>query len=94
MAEILSRADSSNGAGDISRGIGKPGNRGTGEGRMGQAKVFALPLSLFPFYPLHLFSVDHDTCARSRAAIAGFGCAPTIRSTSFPFLKMSIVGIL
>lgn len=33
-------------------------------------------------------------CVASREAIACFGCAPMIRSTSFPFLKISMVGIL
>lgn len=48
MAEILSRADSSNGAGDISRGIGKPGNRGTGKGE-GDEQSFCIA---FPYSPI------------------------------------------
>jgi len=35
-----------------------------------------------------------QTCAARRAAIARFGCAPTMLSTTWPFLNMSSVGIL
>jgi hypothetical protein len=48
MAEILSRADPSNVVGDISRGRGEKGKRGTGEKVKGHEKSFALPLPLFP----------------------------------------------
>ena len=53
------------------------------------ARSFVLPLSLDPFPPFDLFYAEW---ARSLAAMAGFGCAPISRSTSFPFLKMSMVG--
>jgi hypothetical protein len=49
MAEILSRAGTSNGVGDISRGTGekgKKGNRGTGKKKP------------FPSFPIPLFTYD------------------------------------